>query len=248
MNSARTLIFATLLLISSAWPMSLAASECVLLLHGLARTSDSMAAMQNALINEGFETHNIDYPSRSAPIETLAQEIITPALAQCENKTVHFVTHSMGGILVREYLAGRSEKSPPAFSVGRVVMLGPPNQGSEVVDTFGKFKAFEWINGPAGLQLGTTGKPMALGAVHFELGVIAGNRSFNPILSNVLPGPDDGKVTVDRTHVTGEKEHIVLPVTHTFMMNNKEVQRAVVTFLKHGSFQEDATQNLTTEP
>ena len=248
MNRVRILLFATLLLISCASPMSLAASECVLLLHGLARTSDSMTGMQKTLKSEGFETHNINYPSRSEPIETLAQDAITPIVSQCENRTVHFVTHSMGGILVREYLAGLGDQNPPAFTIGRVVMLGPPNQGSEVVDTIGKFKAFEWINGPAGLQLGTTGKPVALGAVNFELGVIAGNRSFNPILSNVLPGPDDGKVSVERTHVEGEKEHMVLPVTHTFMMNNKSVQRAVVSFLKRGSFREDATHNITTEP
>lgn len=248
MNCARTPIFATLLLISVFWSNNLAAAECVLLLHGLARTSESMTAMQKTLESAGFETHNINYPSRSAPIEHLAHEAITPALSHCKNKKVHFVTHSMGGILVREYLAAQNEQSPAAFAIGRVVMLGPPNQGSEVVDTFANLKAFEWINGPAGLQLGTTGKPVALGAVNFELGIIAGNRSFNPILSNVLPGPDDGKVSVARTHVEGEKEHMVLPVTHTFMMNNKDVQHAVVSFLKRGSFQEDAAHNSTSEP
>lgn len=225
----RLLIFLRLALLGSALSCLPAAADCVLLIHGLARTGDSMNSMAAALTQANFEVHTINYPS----IEALATPAIAPAIGHCEQQPIHFVTHSMGGVLVREYFSTLEQPLP---NIGRVVMLGPPNQGSEVVDTFENLKAFEWINGPAGLQLGTEGKPAQLGAVNFELGVIAGNRSLNPLLSSILPGPDDGKVTVASTHVAGEQDHIVLPVTHTFMMNNDRVQQAVIHFLQQGRF------------
>ena len=126
--------------------------------------------------------------------------------------------------------------------VGRVVMLGPPNQGSEVVDRLGRLPGFTLLNGPAGKQLGTaaTDLPKTLGPVSFELGVIAGTRSLNPLLSQLLPNPDDGKVSVSATKVAGMTDFIALPVSHPLMMNNKEVLRQILAFLAKGRF--DARQ------
>lgn len=212
-----------------------AKKEYVVLLHGLARSGFSMSSLAKRLERASFRVVNQSYPSRSRTIESLAASTIPAALAQCkEASTVHFVTHSMGGILVRQYLSQN-----PVERLGRVVMLGPPNQGSEVVDKLGKLPGFAAMNGPAGLQLGTGGLslPRRLGPANFEVGVIAGNRSLNFLLSALLPNEDDGKVSVASTRLANAADHITLPVTHTFMMRNRKVIAQVIHFLRHGHFQ-----------
>ncbi len=214
----------------------LRAAECVVLLHGLARTADSMETLAEALETAGYRVVNVDYPSREKPIEALAEIAIPQGLDGCRAagaNAVNFVTHSLGGILVRQYYSRH-----PTDGLKRVAMLGPPNGGSEVVDNLKDVPGFELINGPAGKQLGTDQEsvPNHLGPVNFELGVIAGTRTLNPILSNFLPDPDDGKVSLQRTKVDGMCSFIALPVTHTFMMKDEQVIGEVIHFLKQGRF------------
>lgn len=218
------------------------AKECVILLHGLARSDSSMKKIAQALDDTGYLIVNAKYPSTKHQVKTLAESAITKAVARCpKHSKINFVTHSMGGILVRQYLKENIIKN-----MGRVVMLGPPNKGSQVVDNLSKIPGFKLINGPAGMELGTNKEsvPNTLGSASFELGIIAGTRTLNPILSLMLPNPDDGKVSVENTKIKGMVDHITLPVTHTFMMNNKNVIFQVKYFLENGFFDKKNNQKI----
>lgn len=217
--------------------------ECVILLHGLARTARSMRGLEKRLLREGYQVVNIDYPSRKAEIKTLARSVIPEALQSCEAaETIHFVTHSMGGILLRCYL-----EENRISKLGRVVMLSPPNKGSEIVDRLGSYWWFKLFNGPAGLELGTDpdSVPNRLGPVAFPLGIITGNCSADPILSRLLPAPHDGKVSVESAKLPGMRDILVVKRGHTFIMNDQKVMNQVVNFLACGDFQRNRKTTAT---
>lgn len=224
-------LFLALIVFFAAVPPALA-KDCVVLLHGLSRTQNSMLVMQLALERAGYKVVNSTYASNDNSIEDLTGHI-DKAVAECgDGARVNFVTHSLGGVLLRLWIV---DNRPSNF--GRAVMLGPPNHGSEMADTFRHMRLYELLIGPAGQQLGSDAKsvPNRLGPADFDVGIIAGDRSSLP-LPGIFQGPNDGLVTVESTKLDGMADHITLPVTHTFMMNNPIVIAQVMQFLEYGKF------------
>ena len=213
-------------------------NEAVILLHGLGRTQRSMAAMEKRLTQEGYWTVNYGYPSTRYEIQELARTHVARAVESCQNPSVnkiHFVTHSLGGILVRQYL---QENAIP--NGGRVVMLSPPNQGSEVAERLKNLFFYRTITGPAGQQLGTgeDSVPKRLKPIDAEVGVITGNRSIDPWFSIGIPGEDDGKVSVESARLAEMTDFLVVKSCHALIMQHSEVIDQVVFYLKNGHFKD----------
>ncbi len=217
-------------------PLPVPKKECVILLHGLARTPRSMKKLETYLAAKGYHVINAGYPSTHEKIQSLAEKYVPEAINACQRfqpEKIHFVTHSLGGILVRQYLQNHSLPE-----TSRIVMLGPPSRGSELADYLKGLWFYKWRNGPAGQELGTDPRsvPNSLNPVTGEIGIIAGNRSFNPLFSQLIPGPDDGKVSVARAGLKEMKDFIVIPATHTFVMNHPQAMFQVLSFLEKGRF------------
>jgi triacylglycerol lipase len=218
--------------------------DYVILLHGLTRSNRSMEKIEESLSDCGYRVINVEYPSTEHPIEYLADNVLSDVIARCNTSSgskINFVTHSLGGIIVRYYL-----KHHKLTNLGRVVMLSPPNKGSELVDNLKDSYFFKMRHGPAGQQLGTDKEslPLNLGPVDFDLGVITGNISFNLISSVILPGPDDGVVSVESAKVEGMSDFIVMPDSHTFIMKNKNVIKQIIHFLENGEFDHSESRRI----
>jgi pimeloyl-ACP methyl ester carboxylesterase len=208
----------------------------VVLLHGISRTARSFKKMETALIGAGFDTLNLDYASRQKPLATLAEDI-RPAIerfAEDIDGSLHFVGHSMGGLLARAYLGKYRPKR-----LGRVVMLGAPNGGSEIAEGLKNFPPYRAFFGPAGQQLGTqrdAATHALLPAIDYPLGIIAGNRSVDPLASIFLSRPHDGRVSIANTTLDGMTDHIVVPVAHPFLPSNAIAIAQTLAFLRDGRF------------
>ena len=208
-------------------------NRCIIMLHGLGRSANSLWIAEQFFTARDYEVHRLAYPSTKKDLDQLGEQIRREAQGLCST-TPNFLTHSMGGIILRVI-----KSTHPDFAVARVVMLGPPNHGSEIVDEWGDWKLFVQLNGPAGARLGRDGIVTELPNVDFDLGIIAGSRSLNPYYSHLITGQDDGKVSIEATKVAGMKDHIVLPVTHTFMMNSGEVLNQALHFFQNGYFRKE---------
>ena len=176
-----------------------------------------------------------DYPSTRIPLESLIGHINEQVITfnRDPQRKIHYVGYSLGGLLAR----GAINRNRPS-NLGRVVQLAPPNQGSEVADFWKNNFLFKWIFGPAGQDLGAEERSFArvLGSIDFELGVIAGNRTWDPISSAMIEGPNDGKVSVESTKVSGLTDHIVISTSHTFIIYNREAWNQTLHFLECGKF------------
>jgi triacylglycerol lipase len=205
--------------------------DTVVLLHGLGRTRFSMAIAASRLRQAGFATENIGYPSRVKPIEEHA-EWVRARLPDPNGASLHFLTHSMGGIVLRALVA----RDRPDH-LGRVVMLSPPNQGSRAAGMLREYGLYRMIAGPSGQQIGDSpdSLPKRLGPVDFELGVITGNKGVTP-LSLVLESENDGVVRVDEASVDGAVDFLVVPKGHSFIMNDRSVLEQAIHFFRNGRF------------
>ena len=231
-------LFAVLILIFLQASVSDAASvetECVILLHGMGRTTYSMASIESYLKKHGYQTVSHSYPSTSKTIEQISKDIIPQYIKECNvaAQKIHFVTHSLGGIITRYYL--QSNNLPKG---SRVVMLSPPNKGSEIADRFHDSAWYRWLTGPAGQQITTDSNslPNKLNAIPYDVGVITGRSTLEPWFSRLIPGEDDGKVSVESAKLAEMRDFLIIDQTHTFIMNNEEVKQQILNFLQFGRF------------
>ena len=213
-----------------------ATHDGVVLLHGISRTTRSFRKMQTALEGCGFPTLNQHYASRRKALEALAEDI-HPSIQRFSDGidgSVHFVGHSMGGLLARVYIARYRPKR-----LGRVVMLGTPNSGSEIADRLKDFGAYRAFFGPAGQQLGTqrdTAIEALFPPVDYPVGVIAGDRSIYPITSAFLSKPHDGRVSIANTKLDGMTDHVVISTSHPWLARNSVAIKQTIAFLRGGKF------------
>lgn len=192
-----------------------------------------------ALETAGYEVRNLGYPSLRTSIARAAGDHLAPVVSDCLRSgatKVHFVAHSLGGIVVRQYL--QQNAVPPG---SRMVMLSPPNRGSELAEVLRNLRLYRWIMGPAGQELGRGPEsvPRSLGTVTVEIGVITGRTSILPFSGRLFGGPSDGKVSVDGAKLAGMRDFLVVSGGHAFIMRKRSVIRHVLHFLRHGTFDRD---------
>ena len=215
------------------------APETVVLLHGVAMPALEMHPLARALTAAGYRVVNLSYPSRSLTIEQLARDYLPAQLHACGADAaprLHFVAHSMGGLVVRLYL----QEHKPA-NLGRVVLLAPPNAGSLVADRLCRSALCRWLIGPNLSRLGTsTADALApkLTPPDYEVGIIAGNTSINPVFSRWQTGANDGAVSMDSARLAGARDFLVVPYSHTLMLWRDAIAAQVLAFLRTGRFSE----------
>jgi hypothetical protein len=194
-----------------------------------------MAPIGQSLSLKGYVVVNEGYPSRRQTIEASAA-VIGRDVKLCRIKgaaPIDFVTHSQGAIVLRQYFVDHT-----VAEARRVVMLAPPNHGSEIADHLRGRWWYDRATGPAGRELGTDrgSLPNRLGAMPLSVGVIAGTRSHEPWFARYIRGPNDGKVSVESARMDGMSDFITVDASHTFMMNSPQVQDQVAAFLADGRF------------
>lgn len=209
-----------------------------------------MSPLATSLAADGYRVLNRSYASRRHHIESLARAVVGVRLSEIGRwdpppRRIHFVTHSLGGILVRWYAANVG--LPPG---GRAVMIAPPHGGSEAADVLQPHRAAQWWFGPVLQELGTGpgSIPLSLGPIDgLEVGVIAGDRAGYPFFVRRFDDAHDGLVSVASTRIQGAADSIVLPLGHSFIAGQAATIRQASFFLRHGRFDRDGTFALTTE-
>lgn len=206
--------------------------DIVVLIHGLARSNAAMWLLNLRLRRAGFHVEAVGYDSLNRTPEQIVENISQQIDSCCKEKNnqIHFVGHSLGGLLARAYLQKNQLRN-----LGRVVLLGTPNHGTEVADYF-QDKWWAKIAGPTALSLGTGQEsfPNTLDDPYYPVGVIAGIRQNNN--DHILPGLDDGLVSLESTKVKNMDDFMIVYSGHSMMRYNEEVVNQTVHFLYKGKF------------
>lgn len=241
----RCATLAAVVLAAAAQALAAAAEEapeapqsCVFVLHGLARRASSMDDLCGALAHAGFHAENVAYPSTEGTFDEMVSALATAVAERSQTcGEIHFVGYSLGALVVRGYLA---RSTPP--HLGRVVLLAPPNHGSEIVDEIGWSWTFRALMGRTASRLGTGADSLArsLPPPSFPVGVIAGDRWINVLGWLFIPGVHDGTVSVASARLDGMTDFLLVHRTHTFLMDAPEVAAATIAFLRSGRFEEGA--------
>jgi pimeloyl-ACP methyl ester carboxylesterase len=216
----------------------------VVLLHGFAGLPILSRPQARMLRRAGFETRELGYDSWGKSLAQICDRLV-PRIARIAERSagpIHFVGHSMGGLVIRALLSVWRPSN-----LGHVVMLGTPNAGSEVADFVDSWTLLRPILGQAGPALVTrraTSVDALFGPIDYSLGIIAGDwRIPTATLSRLIPGPNDGKVSVASTWLAEAADHIVLPLPHTLLLYHRDAHRAVRHFLIHGCFDAEARRD-----
>ena len=213
-------------------------NEQVILLHGIARSSNHMKKVAKFLRKNNYTVYNLDYPSTKLKLQDLTEYLHKQISKHIDpNLTVHLIGYSMGGLLIRMYLNKYKIKN-----LGKVIQLATPNQGSEVADFLKNFWLYKKIYGLAGQQLTTNQESIKKDMdkkIDYPLGIIAGTQCVDPICYFLLPKPNDGKVSVANTKVTGMTAHTVVNASHLFFPYNKKVHQKILQFLKTELFNKE---------
>ena len=209
--------------------------EIIILLHGLARSSTSMWLLASRLEDAGYFVRRIGYNSLDQNPDEILKDISSQINQCCQKHTqsVHFVGHSLGGLMVRAYLQNNK-----IDKLGRVVLLGTPNKGSEAADHFSNSWLMN-ILGPTAKTLGTDDNsfPNSLKAPYYPVGIIAGVVK-SELNDPVIPGKDDGVVSVEATKIDGMTDFIIIETGHSMMRYDSEVADQTIEFIKNGVFKE----------
>ncbi len=215
----------------------------VVLLHGLAAPCWSMKQLGRYLHKHGgYEVFPMDYSSLRSSVDDHARSLASVIRHLKGIESIDLVGHSMGNIVIRRYLAG--DPSPhqgwrPDPRIRRIVMIAPPNNGSIAATKLADLRVYQKIFGEAGQQLGVGWEDLEsrLTTPKTEFGIIAGgmrNRvGMSPFL---LPGDDDGRITVETTRLPGATDFLVVPALHELIAHDPRVLRHTLQFLENGYF------------
>lgn len=214
-----------------------------IIIHGLGRTAMAMRSLAGMLAKNGYQVTNLDYPSTRMAIPEIVKQYVEPVFADAQDaEQIDVVTHSLGGILFRYFLANHANDQIKQ-RINRVIMLAPPNRGSQIPDQLKRWSLARWILGPVMPQLGTDedSVPNQLARIETkgfpcDIGVIAGTRSYEPWFAPWMDGANDGKVTVESTRLAGMKDFYEIKAGHTFIMDDKNVHRQILHFIESGQF------------